>query len=421
MSRKPNTSRWTVAKYLEEIYYPSRREIRGVELSERTMQWHRFILGKIGTMLGHPPKLREVNADLLERFAKWLYKNGSAKGVPERCCEIMRSIIRHWRPDVFPKPLKTGQPDMKFLDSDIDGTLENVFLHRYLPVRTKIRSQATINSYGKAIRRFSEFLGHTATLDDLTDEICGRFLRWLVDVKGNKAVTANGQFKTIKALWGWCAKKRLVKEFPTIEQLPEPEVVPEAWTLEEMKRLIAACRRRPGTFGGVPACNYWIAFHIFQWDTGERTGAMLGLTWDMLDWKAKTILVPAEVRKGGLKAAVYKPKDVTLTILQQIAEPKRELIFGSDIGKGRSTFYYQYRKLIKSAGLVWVPHKCGPQKMRRSFASHLEALGGNATKALRHTSRLVTEQSYLDPRISDTVSPNLMLPSLFETPELKVG
>jgi hypothetical protein len=40
--------------------------------------------------------------------------------------------------------------------------------------------------------------------------------------------------------------------------------------------------------------------------------------------------------------------------------------------------------------------------MRRSFASHLHAAGGDATKALHHSTRSVTINHYIDPRIAGT-------------------
>ena len=47
--------------------------------------------------------------------------------------------------------------------------------------------------------------------------------------------------------------------------------------------------------------------------------------------------------------------------------------------------------------------------MRRTFASHLEAAGGNATDALQHSSRAVTEKSYLDLRVVKREAPNKLL------------
>ena len=43
------------------------------------------------------------------------------------------------------------------------------------------------------------------------------------------------------------------------------------------------------------------------------------------------------------------------------------------------------------------------------FASYIEANGGSATAALDHTSRRVTMQSYLDPRIAQAMPANAIL------------
>jgi integrase len=44
-------------------------------------------------------------------------------------------------------------------------------------------------------------------------------------------------------------------------------------------------------------------------------------------------------------------------------------------------------------------------RLRKSVSSHLEAAGINSTSAMGHSSREVTERSYIDRRIAKTVSP----------------
>lgn len=55
-------------------------------------------------------------------------------------------------------------------------------------------------------------------------------------------------------------------------------------------------------------------------------------------------------------------------------------------------------KLLKLAGLPVSRHS-KTQKMRRTFASHLEASGGDATKALLHDDRGTTARHYIDPAV----------------------
>jgi integrase len=103
---------------------------------------------------------------------------------------------------------------------------------------------------------------------------------------------------------------------------------------------------------------------------------------------------------------VYPLKPETVDALRLIRSPRRSRIFEIcpetvPLERSREVFYKKYRRLVKDAGLPYVKGKSGPQKMRRTFASFIEAAGGNATRALKHTDRRVTEQSYLDPRIAE--------------------
>jgi site-specific recombinase XerD len=401
-SKGPNTSRWTIAKFLEEVYVPEKR--RTVGLSIDTAAWYRQEIQQLDKFVGRPVKLREISDALLADFCQWRIDRGCKEKTAHAGRQTVKSILRFWRPDEHPKNLRTG-PSRQFLEADVNGSLEQLFQEHYLPAKPKISSPHTITQYGRSLRKFTEFLGHTATLADLSDKTLGQFLRHRLDA-GVCARTVNGEAKQIKAIWNWAAKKHLVTEFPTIGKLAEPEIIPRAWTREELEALIAACRRCKGTIAGVPAAGYWLAFHLMLWDSGERTGAMRALTWSMLDRKSGHLTVPAEIRKGRHKAMVYRLKPATLAVLDQIELPRRELIFPCD---SPQAFHVKYRRLIIAAGLPYVARKSGPQKMRRTFASFVTAAGGDATAALRHSTRRVTEESYNDPAIANPTPANALL------------
>jgi integrase len=71
-------------------------------------------------------------------------------------------------------------------------------------------------------------------------------------------------------------------------------------------------------------------------------------------------------------------------------------------GHKSGTFYRRYTMLLERAGLP-TGRRWKPQCLRRTFATFLEAAGGDATEALDHSSRRVTKQSYLDPTHSKAV------------------
>lgn len=133
---------------------------------------------------------------------------------------------------------------------------------------------------------------------------------------------------------------------------------------------------------------------------------MLAIEISWINFQTGVLHVPAKVRKGGKKSATYQLKPKTMVTLSRMLVPQRKSLF--DFVGNICTFYTRYEELLKSAGL---PHDrtCKPQKMRRSFATHIEALGGNATKALNHSRRSVTEKSYLDKTILSSDSENRLL------------
>jgi integrase len=407
----------TLQRYVTDVFVPAK--MAKDLLSKRAAQTYRSLLNRFYEFAGDSIACGDIDLRMIDRFYSWMIERGYSRSHARHGREAVRCVLRHWNPDTLPDQRGAGNPSNlgAFIEADIEGSLEQIFKCDYLPERTSISSPQTIKQYARCLRLFSMYLGETATPIHLTDKIVGKFLRWLVEVEGVKPVTGNGYVKQVKALWTWLAKKRVVERFPTIEKLKQPDPMPDAWTREELQKLIAACRQSPGRIGRIAAAGFWTAFHYVLWDTGERTGAMLSLCWDWYDPRKRCLSVPGEFRKGRQKSMVYSLKQTTAALLTAIRQPRRELIFelydgqeGPPPDSRRGHYFYKpYRRLVESAGLPYVSHKSGPQKMRRTFASHIEAAGGNATRALKHRDRRVTEDSYLDPKVTEVESENQKL------------
>lgn len=292
------------------------------------------------------------------------------------------------------------------MNSDLDRDLARFVEDIYFAQNFRIGSDSTRRHYKIVLRDMKLVLGREPTLGDLTNENICRVLRFVAS-RVDSAHTVDQRRNYLVALSNWCSRRGFIPWWVSVEKYPTPDVDPEAWSIEQVQALFAACEKFPGIYCGVTAAHWWKTFHVVLWDCGERTEATLSLEWAWLDsdgW----LRIPARVRKGRRKSANYHLKPLTLSLLSAMKRD-RELIF--EFPGCLTTFYGHYGRLLRLAGLP-DDRRSKPQRMRRTFASHLEANGGDATAALGHSSRRVTEMHYLDARVLNKPAPNLLLPDL---------
>jgi integrase len=200
-------------------------------------------------------------------------------------------------------------------------------------------------------------------------------------------------------------RKRLVEEWPgDVPEEVEPQRVPLAWTMEEVGRILRVCRRQTGRIGDVAAADWWECLHRVFLDSGERVGAVMGLTWDAVDLDSGTILIAAELRKGKRRDRLCELKPETVAALRRI------------VGTGKvfpwhlhpSYLYHRYKRLLKSAGLA-TGRTSGFHRLRKTVGSYYQAAGGHASAFLDHSDPWVTKR-YIDPRICKVKSAAALLP-----------
>jgi integrase len=267
----------------------------------------------------------------------------------------------------------------------------------------RIRSPQTGVLYRIALRQFASAIGKPApTIDDLTDDNIVSLEKFL---HGRSIETINHTTKRLKALWRWCAQRGMIKSWPTMQRIPAPEPYRRAWNLDEIRRLVAGCDAMTGTYGGVAAAIYWRAWHFLQWDTGERTGALLALRWEWYD--GQSIDIPGAARKGG-KHAYYRLSELSRESLQQMRSPARELVFPA---MSRQSFYNHYSRLLSVSGLP-NSRKHKPQRMRRSHLTFWHLAGQDAQQRAQHASGDTTIRHYLDESLMPQVDPASILPPI---------
>jgi len=221
-------------------------------------------------------------------------------------------------------------------------------------------------------------------------------MEWII-AQGLSVRSANKTRDQLCALWNFLARKGIVKQFPEVPSLPQPERTPIAWSRKELGSLWEMLENQGGEVCGIPSNLYWLALHSVAWDTLERVGAVRQLVWSDLRSEYAWLHFRAETRKGRKKDFTAKLHPTTTALLRSIREPSRSLIFPWSMHP--CYFCTKYKSMRERAGL--------PSDARHSFhcirrtgASFAEAAGADATRLLGHSSRRVTEQSYLAPEIT---------------------
>lgn len=294
---------------------------------------------------------------------------------------------------------------------DESRLLRVFFYSTFEPLRLRRRAPDTKRLYVITLNNFERFLERPATLDDLNDETAARFLSWFAKQPGGRSpYTANKERANLTAIWRFACRRcgadglPLVRNWPNVEAEIEPRNDPMAWLAHEISSLFRVLRSLAGRVGSVPAGHWWTTLHLVLWDSGERIGAVMRLEWQHVDLTGRWLVVPAQVRKGGRIGKTYRLHPQTVAALRSIrpvdCRPE-DKVFAWPFSM--TYLWNRYGKILAKAGL---PNdaKSKFHRMRRSFASHAEALGMDATELLGHSARKVTKR-YLDPRIVQGQNP----------------
>lgn len=373
---------------------------------------HRYNVRRAGELFvefaGFDPPAANISHALLDSFEAWCRQTGRPKNAA-RYRSILQSAIRTTGAALPRRKPGGRRKDAYRPPEPIEGSLWHLFVTSY---KRRHRSSArTEFQYRVQLNHFAKSIGHEPTLGDLTDAALEAF----VEDRAAKvaAPTANKAYWALTALWRHAYDLGLVKLRPTIQPLPEPDAIPFAWLKEEIEALLQACSAVEGQIDGVPARLWWLGLHWFIWSTGERIGAVLAIKRTDVHLGRGEAFVPAAVRKGRRKPKLYPLLPQAVEILGQADAFERDLLFPWSMDQ--STLYGRYKRILAAAGLP-TDRKCKFHRMRRSFASYIEAAGGNATMALGHSTRRIAERSYLDPRICGGQDVTRLLPALIGGP-----
>ena len=292
------------------------------------------------------------------------------------------------------------------------SSLRHWIFEKYLPGNLEIQDNKTTRQYGFAFKAFAKFLAREPELLDLNDETFAAWMTHLHRTLGQAETTVNGYAAKLKAFWDWAARKKIVEHFPTVGRIPVPERLPVAWRENELVKIFNGCRSQRGWVGDVPAWRFWTTIHAWWWNTSERSEATFSMRVEHLRLDDRIAVLPASIRKGRRKAAVYDLWPDVVLMLRSMLPPytkPRELVFDWDRYFDRGTFYNRYDRMLQRLNLPHDRYR-KPHAMRVSHASWEKVLGGAPTKDLGHDDPATTRKSYIDPTLGWEQERRLFLP-----------
>lgn len=274
------------------------------------------------------------------------------------------------------------------------STLLNDYLENYSLARDL--GPGTIKHYEMTVRALCRWHVRPVRLLDLSDKLVNEYLSHMKE-RGLTQATIRSQRVDLCALWRSAAEEGLVDTVPVrVRRVRVNPKIPTAWTLAEVNRLLQAAEKVEGfdSKTGLKLSLFWPAFVRVGYDTALRFSDLLAITKTQVSSKGD-LTIPQQKTD---REIVCRLRASTMQAIEATFPPERDLLL--PWGKVRSQFWYAWRKLLTAAGLP-TGRREGPQKLRRTSASHLEKVApGTATAHLGHRSPAMAAKHYIDPAIA---------------------
>lgn len=262
------------------------------------------------------------------------------------------------------------------------------WLERYLSERDC--SKGHRDGLRLVVKWFGLFLGHPATLADLTDENVNRWLTAMID-KGLSRRTVRGRRVMLLGLWraAFAAGQTEIRDL-RVKKINVPRTLPQAWDERQVSALLAACAKIAGAFkrsGISRAATLRAAIMVF-WYAGLRLGDLMRLEWENIGSDGTLVIVQ---HKTGWPVIAKLPPEA-MSALDVLRGDGRRYVFRQIVSRKRLTHYFA--AAVRAAEL-----KGGTKTIRKSGATAIEkAHPGSAMGYLGHLTPGLAFKHYIDAR-----------------------
>jgi len=316
-------------------------------------------------------------------------------------------------------------------DPTLSEFFESVYMHKPSMVggspATHDDYRVQLRHFGRSFRAHLERLGQPPREPRISDLSEDRIEAAMAEriAAGVTPATANKIGRVLYAQWKHAHRKRYVESLPRPEFFREPERIPEAWSIDEFRLIVATSRRTDGWVGSVLASAWWPALLLTIWNTGARISAVMAIRTEWVDFEGGYVSIYFHVQKDRADLVV-ELQDETVEALTAIEPDPDGLLFGEwPYDRGDHSWRAlgrRYRKILRAAGLPYDRREDLFHKIRKTFATCVASSHGLvvAQEKCGHSSATVTRR-YVDPRQTKRPSVRDMLPSVAERPRLFVA
>ena len=168
--------------------------------------------------------------------------------------------------------------------------------------------RSTINQYKRAVSRFSAWLDHPATSEDLAVPKLNGFIH---DIQQRTSGTTARNYRvSITRIWNHLVETEGLPGYD-VRRLRKPKLLPRpvaAWSTDQLALLLKAASGMLGKLRcGIPVSDFLTAWLWIAFDTGIRPSDIRLLTWASVDFNASVITL-VQHKTGNSHSGMLSPE-----------------------------------------------------------------------------------------------------------------
>lgn len=250
------------------------------------------------------------------------------------------------------------------------------------------------------------------TVGQLCDDIASRWIRDLeamVREDGKRAFsprTVHGRRGDLLCIWRYAYYRGDCERLPCrVRGVKVPTYNPQAWTMDELAKIVGACKSFPGHLGnGIPRRLYFPALIAFVYETGLRRSDVWRVRLDQMHDDGSVIVSQHKTGKPHV-ARVHAQTLQAVRAIGSLLEAMGDSRADQPL-RWPHTPKMLYNWIERARQRAGVKRDGALQQLRRSGATHVEREErGAATQYLGHATPELARKHYIDASLAYPVRP----------------